>query len=170
MIQAMRISLTRWLGIANFHIWLGGFDVVGESQCFVWLEAEDLAGWLGSTRHMLAIPVPYLLFLGDELSSMAVSLMPPRRMLLLADRRASPRPLPPFALLPTAGRAAPRCLSRGSCVPVTGRTAPRRHPRARMFLPPDALLVATVPEFARSSRRPCYSPPTSATSCVPAAG
>jgi hypothetical protein len=28
MIQGMRISLTRWLGIANFSVWLRGFDVV----------------------------------------------------------------------------------------------------------------------------------------------
>jgi hypothetical protein len=38
MIQGMGISLTRWLGIANFSVWLRGFDVVGDSQFFVWLE------------------------------------------------------------------------------------------------------------------------------------
>jgi hypothetical protein len=38
MIQGMGISLTRWLGIAKFSVWLVGFDVVGDSQCLVWLE------------------------------------------------------------------------------------------------------------------------------------
>jgi hypothetical protein len=38
MIQGMGISLTTWLGIANFSVWLEGFDVVGDSQCFVWLD------------------------------------------------------------------------------------------------------------------------------------
>jgi hypothetical protein len=38
MIQGMGISLTRWLGIAKFSVWLVGFDVAGDSQCLVWLE------------------------------------------------------------------------------------------------------------------------------------
>jgi hypothetical protein len=38
MIQGIRISLTSWLGIANFSVWLEGFGVVGDSQYFVWFE------------------------------------------------------------------------------------------------------------------------------------
>jgi hypothetical protein len=33
--QRMRISLTIWLGIANFSVWLDKTDVVGDNQCFV---------------------------------------------------------------------------------------------------------------------------------------
>jgi hypothetical protein len=35
LVQGMRISLTKWLGIANFSVWLRGFDVVRDSQFFV---------------------------------------------------------------------------------------------------------------------------------------
>jgi hypothetical protein len=44
--SGMRISLTSWLGIANFYVWLEEFGVVGDSFILFGLRDERwLGGW-----------------------------------------------------------------------------------------------------------------------------